>query len=411
MKPFVRPTSVVAVALFTLIGGGLAQVGCNSGGGSGGRTGKGGDGAGGSGEGGAGQGGSGEGGSGEATGGKKTGGSGGSKSGGTNEGGTGGGTVTGGSGGTVAVTGGSNGTGGAVVVGGVPGFCKDAKAYVSAATGEHDTAALAMSTSQNPQPLGGPGTTLAASAAGGYDSAWVPSQYDAADSGKVGIFITFGGYPTATVASVLRKLIEAKEVPPIIVAHAALDVNQADAVGRATAEYRKILAAFKASHPKLSDDPKWHLVSGQSTTGAVAFGVAWDNPTLVAKVITGSGSFVGFMPHYPYTTRIEGSSGKNTVLSMAVGNCDIFPNCDVRPAYCGACTPSNGGQVDASGGQANWIEKNREVLASFKKKNYPAHMLLVGTETNPKGHAPATWNGNLIDQIRFVMRDVVCGSF
>ena len=414
MKPFVRPTSVVAVTLFTLLAGGAAQLGCNSGGGGGGgKSGKGGDAAGGSGEGGssAGEGGSGEGGSGEATGGKKTGGAGGSKTGGTNAGGSGTGGATGGAGG--GATGGAGGAvagaGGVAPVGGVPAFCNDPKAYVSANQGEHNVAALMSSTSPNPNLNGPAGMMLPAG--DGYDSAWVPTQYETAASGKVGLFVAFGEYNTTAIAAVVRKLVEARETPPIIVAHAQRNANRTDGATNATADYRRILAAFKASHPKLSDDPKWHVISGQSTTGAVVFQVAWDNPTLVAKVIAGSGSFVPFMPQYPYTTRINGSSGKNTVLSMIVGNCDIFPNCQQRPAYCGACDPTNGGQVDTSGSGSNWIAANRVVLGEFKKKNYPAHMLVVGTEANPKGHTQATWIANMMDQLRFVMRDITCGSF
>jgi hypothetical protein len=396
MKPFVRPTSVAAVTLFTLLAGGVAQVGCNSSGGSGGKSGKGGDAAGGSGEGGNSAGGSGEGGSGEGGSGEATGGTGGSKTGGTNAGGTGGGvtggtggTATGGSGGTVAATGGAPGT----------GPCDPATWRPSHKGGINGPAASWGGV--NAQGL--PYTKETINGA----MVWIPGSYAGAKDGEVGITFASGAMTDASLESHSSKLIAAGYMPPMVYVVNGIDWGQASNGGGANIRSRAdtlmgLLTAVRAKYPKISMDPKMHATMGQSTAGAVAFDLAWARPELFGVVIGASASMVGFMQYlYPYPNNITAANKDKIRVAFDVGECDLVWEDGLIPATCSTVCAS-GNCICQGCGMGNWVQVNRDATQKMLDLGYKANLVIRARGVHN------VWTGAIADDLAFAWRGVMC---
>jgi hypothetical protein len=407
MKPFVRPTSVVAVALFTLLGGGLAQVGCTSGGSSGGTSGKGGDGAGGSGQGGAGAeaGGSGEGGSGTATGGKKTGGTGGKAT-----GGSGGGTTTGGSGnatgGTVAVTGGSGGT--VAVTGGAQGTgpCDPATWRDTHRGGVFGPAAAWGG-------VGGAGKPYTKETISGV-SVWVPGAYADAKDGEVAITFASSGMTTNTLETHSSKMIAAGYMPPMVYVVDGINWGNANTGGAGPDSVRSradtllnLFNAVRAKYPKISMDPKMHGTMGQSTAGAVAFDLAWARPDFFGVVIGASTSMMPFMTYiFPYQDKIDASNKDKIRIAFDVGECDLVSEQAFLPTTCNAiCQTTNcicGGCTTALYPDADWPKVNRDVTKKLIDLGYKANLLIRARGTH------LGFTAAIADDLAFAWRGVMC---
>jgi|GEM_PF-3631020 len=407
MKPFVRPTSIVAVALFTLFGGGLAQVGCTSGGSTGGKSGKGGNTGegGGSAQGGSGAeaGGSGEGGSGTATGGKNTGGSKtGGAGGGTATGGSG--NETGGSGGTVAMTGGVQGTG--------TGPCDPAtwrpthKGGINGpsatwggvnAQGKPYTKETIQYTFKNPQ-----NQDVSKSA-----TIWIPGTYADAKDGEVAITFASGAMTDASLEAHSSKLIAAKYMPPMIYAVDGINWGNASNSGGANIRERAVelvgmFDAIRAKYGKLSMDPKMHGTMGQSTAGAVAFDLAWARPDFFGVAIGASASMVGFMQYlYPYPTNINATNKDKIRVAFDVGECDLVWEDGLIPATCGNVCAS-GNCICQGCGMGNWVQVNRDVTQKLLGLGYPVNLVIRARGVHN------VWTGAIADDLAFAWRGVMC---
>ncbi|MDX2020023.1 MAG: hypothetical protein SF187_07260 [Deltaproteobacteria bacterium] len=320
-----------------------------------------------------------------------------------------------GGGGTGGMGGGAPGTGGMVVVSGdAPKWCTSKTLRPMTWSGQYDSESLKMAEQKN-DPAKSPSTAPKGEIKNDIGSPYyVPSQYAAAADGKVAFGVVFGNFANPTSGdykwqTLLDNLINTKEIPPLILVFSGTNINDPGAGATAKNTFSSALSAVKAKYPKVSMDAKWHVIAGQSTSGAVVFDVVWDNPTVVANAITGSGSYVCFMPkagnsNDGYATMIKGSAAKGVRFSMSVGKCDIYGSIPDRiAAGCSGTEP--GGDIDKSQCAATWLDVNKEVHNAMTTKSID-HQLLITSF----GHSDQTWALWIGDQLRWVFRPITCGS-
>lgn len=381
--------NVTLLSLSALCSGALV-LSCTSGGGGG----KGGDGGGSGGDGGGGDGGeSSSGGKGGAAAGGKGG------SGGSASGGGGGVTMTGGAGG-VGMTGGMMGTGG-MVSAGAPKWCTLATERPGVNSG---TQTLPIGQINAPEPNAA-GVPVGEIKSIGGSMVYVPAQYASAKAGEVGLVVLLASYNLdVTLTKKLDQAIAAKEIPPILVAKTALD-------GDNVAGVLSLIDAIKSANSKITDS-KMIATAGQSTAGAQAFDIAWNNPQKVGGVIAASGSFVCFrgsgadqqsQNNKLYADKIAAAAKKDIRVTMIVSTCDIFGTQAARLAT--TCTPGDqsGSFIDASGCEATWQEVNIGVADALKSKGYD-YQLVIGEKLPHLVMNPA----GFMNQVRWLFRPQTC---
>ncbi len=342
------------------------------------------------------------------TGGSDEGGSGGSDEGGSDgsdEGGNGGsdeggsgGSDEGGKGGMAA-----GGSGGTAMMGGMGGSMMSAAALpwcnsTTAKPAVNDGVIMGASTAGEPFAANAP-TGEERMVAG--STAYVPKQYDSAAEGKVGLLVLLPSYSlSVTERRGLDQAIHAGHIPPVVVAKTG-DKNSVVAM----------IAALQAALPKISKDPAWIGVGGQSTAGAEAFDVVWNNPMKAGVAVVGSGSFVCFMGSQAdqnsrnndvYVQRISAAAKKNIRVSLSVGTCDIFSDLAERiTAECSNC--STGACVDASQCRANWQKVNENVAAALQAKGYNYQLQIM-----TRGQHQTPTQPSFLNQVRWMFKPMMC---
>jgi hypothetical protein len=237
-----------------------------------------------------------------------------------------------------------------------------------------------------------------------FTTGYKPSSYEGAKNGEVGVLMLFSSYASASnsINQVVNKLSFLKEIPSVIVVQPNFGLNDGG-------KYSALKAELKGKFPKISNDPKWYIVTGQSTAGAEAFDAVWDNASVVGSAIIGSASFVCFMAksgnsNSGYANLVKGAAKKDIRLAMVVGTCDIFPDQASRiAATCSTCTSD--ACVDGSHCMANWFEVNKAVAAALQEKGYEYQLLVQ----ERGGHSIGTWTAYFADHLRFIFRPYTCG--
>lgn len=249
--------------------------------------------------------------------------------------------------------------------------------------------------------------------------------YDAATNGKVAISFwtsvftnTSQNSSTYHIDNIHEYLVAQKQIPYTLVVYLADDLNGVD---RIKSLKEKVLPALKATFPKISDDPAYRVIAGQSSAGGNAFDTMWMGSDIVSKGIGGSPALVCFTcmggqglcpPSEPacsalndtYSREIAFCPARKVRWTGTVGGCDIYGSLAERVAA--GCTPLSGaGEVDASQCKATYITANTAVANAFKAKGVPYQLFII----DKGAHAPATWGGiALAYQIRWVFKDIMC---
>lgn len=293
--------------------------------------------------------------------------------------------------------------------------------------------------------------------AGAGDSAlfkkiYVPKAMDNAANGGLGVLFVLGGDGNGglesnrnftgytnrsfTLEGLTDKLAQNGDIPPLLVVWPTEHGSTIECrdTRQAIDNWRTfVLPRLKQLFPKLSDKPEMRAVIGQSTEGAKAFDFAWRAPDVVAKVFSGSGSFVCFMrlgmtafqdptqlvlcPKQPpnaqmpalccpvtskdqtplpgcdnfgYSKLVRSCAAKNLRVSLSVGKDDITPQ-------------GVPGQDDTSSCQANWLATNTDFAAALKEKGVEYQYVIT-----PGGHGPDSWVAYAGDRFRWLFRDVMC---
>lgn len=191
----------------------------------------------------------------------------------------------------------------------------------------------------------------------------------------------------------------------------------------------KIIPALKAQYPKISDDPDYRVIVGQSTAGAHAFDVMWMGTDVVSKAIGGSPSLACFScmeltgssdspgANAGYEEEIKFCPKRSVRWSATVGTCDIMASKDERfaagccmkgleqtnPLSCDAQTGK--GDVDVSGCAGNWPTMNKGAAQAMKEKGNAYQLFVI----EGGRHAPNTWGGVALSyQMRWIFKDVTC---
>lgn len=255
-----------------------------------------------------------------------------------------------------------------------------------------------------------------------FKKIYVPSGYDAAKGGTVGIgFVlgegmrparTYSGYTgnQFTIEGFTDALARKGEIPTLILVWPAQDGGSVECRDTRLAldQWRTSLLPFlKTKYSKISNNPDHRVVFGQSTAGAIAFDVAWMGTDIVTKVFSGSGSYVCFQritesDNLGYGKLARSCPAKPIRVAMSVGKCDIMGTCEERlAAGCSGCTP--GGQVDSSQCAATWSTSNADLAAALKEKGYPYQFVKT-----PGGHEPDSWLAYFGDRLRWLFSDITC---
>lgn len=248
--------------------------------------------------------------------------------------------------------------------------------------------------------------------------------YDAAPSGKVALTIWTSQFANeAQNSSVfhienIHEYLVAQGQMPYTIAVFMSDDLKADA---RIAQLRDvILPMLAAKWPKLSQDPNYRAIAGQSTAGGNAFDTVWMGTNLVAKGLGGSPSLVCFTclggrgpcadscpeKNSSYVSEIAFCPARAMRFSATVGTCDIFASLvDRTMAGCGSS--SGPGSVDGSGCGADWLKANENVANAMLDKGVPYQLFKI----NDGRHVHATWAGwTLPYQLRWLFKDITCAK-
>jgi len=248
------------------------------------------------------------------------------------------------------------------------------------------------------------------------------TAYDAAVSGKVALtfwtsLFADAGQNAGTfhIENIHEYLVAQGQIPYTIAVFLNDDLSPIERIKKLKAT---TLPALKAAFSKISDDPAYRMIAGQSTAGANSFDTVWMGTDIVSKGIGGSPSLVCFGCHGglgncpsvdpnctpkndAYSTEIAFCPARKIRWSATVGTCDIFGTlADRLAAGCGG--DSGAGGVDASTCKATWLTANRDVANAMKTKGMPYQLFVV----SQGGHTPSTWGGiALAYQLRWVFKD------
>lgn len=248
--------------------------------------------------------------------------------------------------------------------------------------------------------------------------------YNAAAAGKVAVsfwtgVLGSGANSRFKIENVHEYLVKRNEIPYTIAVFIDGDINGSERVPQLR---DVIIPALKARWSKISDDPKYRVIAGQSTAGANAFDTAWMGSDVVSRAIGGSPSLVCFtclgrdfcptaepgctITNTRYQKMIQFCPARAVRWSATVGTCDIYGTTAERlAAGCGA--GAGGGSVDASGCGANWLKTNIDIAKELKKKNMPVQLFVVD-----KGiHLDETWTATALPhQLRWIFKDITCAK-
>ncbi|MDX2019770.1 MAG: hypothetical protein SF187_05970 [Deltaproteobacteria bacterium] len=250
-----------------------------------------------------------------------------------------------------------------------------------------------------------------------------PDGYKAAAENKVALSIWTDVLGSASnsrfkIENVHEFLVKKNEIPYTIAVFLPDDLNAQERVP----QLRTIIAALQAKWPKISNDPNYRVIAGQSTAGANAFDTMWMGSDVVSRGIGGSPSQVCFtclgkdwcpstdpgcaIKNTRYQRTIAFCPARNVRWSATVGTCDIFGSVGERTAA--GCGSSAGkGSVDASGCGANWLKTNIEVAQALKAKNMHHQLFVID-----KGiHLDEVWTATALPhQLRWIFKDLTCAN-
>jgi hypothetical protein len=239
------------------------------------------------------------------------------------------------------------------------------------------------------------------------------AKYSAAADGKVALSFWTGAFVGSQdrfhFENVHEYLVNRGEIPYTIAVFTNIETNG----DKGGANLKAIITALKAKYPKISDDPNYRVIAGQSTTGGDAFDIAWLSTDVVAKAIGGSASVVCFtcmggQQQVPdsYQAEVNFCPPRPIRWSATVGTCDIYDTLEHRIAA-GCSADTGAGAVDASQCQADWLTANKGLQAALKAKGTPAQLFVV----TGGGHLHETWGVWAMPwQLRWIFKDITCAK-
>ncbi len=265
-----------------------------------------------------------------------------------------------------------------------------------------------------------------------------PAGYAAAKDGEVAVSFWLGGFTstnlkgTHRIANIHEYLVAQKHIPYTI----AVFVSEG---GDFMATMKKLtestLPALIGRYGKISKNPDYRVIAGQSTTAGWAFDAAWLFTNSISKAIGGGSSVVCFtcmggLKGANATNCNDGANSENLAIqstpecqvknstyvkeiqfcparpirwTSAVGGCDIAENNAARKAA-GCQEGSGDGAIDGSECGATWRDENEKLTAALKAKGMPHQLFVV----KGGGHAPANWSYALPWQLRWAFKDITC---
>lgn len=192
-----------------------------------------------------------------------------------------------------------------------------------------------------------------------------------------------------------------------------------------------VLPALLAKWPKISKNPNYRSLAGQSTAGAEAFDAAWLYTDIIAKGIAGSASLACFtclggqgstaenchedLAECAAKNKIKNNTYAKEVMfcparpirwTTTVGTCDIWGLRHERLAQKNpSCSDtSDPGSLDESSCKASWPVVNQDLADALKAKGVPFQLIKFVGGT----HAPSDWSAALPIQIRWAFKDITC---
>jgi len=255
----------------------------------------------------------------------------------------------------------------------------------------------------------------------GVARAYLPggtAGYEKAAAGQVALSFWTSGFSgmegTHKIENIHEYLVSRGEIPYTIAVFIGGDMKAPDRIKQLK---NTIIPALKQKWPKISDDPNYRSMAGQSTAGADSFDVAWLGTDVVAKAIGGSssvacftcmggqGSCAGDCPdkNNTYVTEVKFCPARPIRFTSTVGTCDIHGTLAERlAAGCGGGVGA--GDVDASSCKATWPKINRDLMDALKAKGMPYQLFVI----QGGGHTPPDWSYGLAWQLRWAFKDIVC---
>lgn len=199
-----------------------------------------------------------------------------------------------------------------------------------------------------------------------------------------------------------------------------------DFITRMNSLKNTVLPALIAKWPKISKDPAYRSISGQSTAGAEAFDAAWMYTDIIGKGIGGSSSVACFTcmggngtsascndvmscreRNTTYAKDVMFCPARPIRWTSTVGTCDIFGTAEERfdPKLVPKCEGGiSDGTVDASQCKATWPTINQDLADALKAKGTPYQLFkITGGE-----HRPTDWSIALPAQLRWAFKDITC---
>jgi hypothetical protein len=257
--------------------------------------------------------------------------------------------------------------------------------------------------------------------ASGANRAYLPggtAGYDAAADGQVALSFWTSGFAgdaaTHHIENIHEYLVSHSEIPYTI----AIFLNDDKAAPDRIAQLKTLIPALKQRWPKISNDPNYRVIAGQSTAGGDSFDTIWMGTDVVAKGIGGSASVACFTclggqglcadPGCPgkndaYVKEVEFCHARPIRWTTTVGSCDIFGSLAERLAA-GCSSATHPGAVDASQCGATWLTINRNLANALKSKGMPHQLFIM----QGGGHSPSEWSVGIAWQLRWVFKDIIC---
>lgn len=245
------------------------------------------------------------------------------------------------------------------------------------------------------------------------------AAYNQAEAGKVAVTLWTSAMVNdrSNIEKIHEYLVSRNEIPYTIAVFMGGDMKGHERVKQLRDQ---VFPALKAKYSKISDDPNYRAIAGQSTAGADSFDTIWLGTDVIAKGIGGSPSVVCFtcmggagscMDCAPgqdkndtYVKEINFCPARPIRFSGTVGTCDIFGSLEKRLAA-GCSGDTGAGAVDASPCGATWETANRALANALKAKGVPHQLFVI----QGAGHTPTTWSGVVLpDQLRWIFKDITC---
>lgn len=259
------------------------------------------------------------------------------------------------------------------------------------------------------------------------------AEYDKAVAGKVAVtfwWSAFSGDSNHGISNIHEYLYDRGELPYTIAvfldtsSETWFEETPANTFMKRMSKLRdSVLPALEKKWPKISKDPAYRSLSGQSTAGGEAFDSAWLYTDIIAKGIGGSSSVVCFTClggngltagecGTPAECRTKNSSYAKEVMfcparpirwTSTVGTCDIAGTLAERLAA-GCSGGTDPGSVDSSQCKASWLTTNEDLANALKAKGTPYQLFKI----TGGGHTPTDWSLALPAQIRWAFKDITC---